>query len=375
MSTVGEVQPHLEVKIVDPETGATVDAGVAGELCTRGYSVMLGYWEDEAKTREAIDADGWMHTGDLATMDDEGYFNIVGRIKDMVIRGGENIYPREIEEFLHRMPQVQDVRVERAGPQVRRGAVRLDHRQAGQALDEEQVRAFCKGQIAHYKVPRYIRFVDAFPMTVTGKIQKFGIREAMKRRAGPQGRENRMSTFSASSITPPTRPAAAMQALVDDLNARVALHAAGSRRGGAQKARGARQAAARAGADAAGSGDALPGDRALAAHGGHGQGRDHGGAAAGIIAGIGRVSGVDCMIVCNDATVKGGTYYPLTVKKHLRAQEIAARRTACPASTWWTPAAPATATRTRCSPTASTSAASSTTRPTCPRKASRRSPW
>ena len=180
-STVGQVQPHLEVKIVDPETGATVDAGVPGELCTRGYSVMLGYWEDEAKTREAIDADGWMHTGDLATMDEEGYFNIVGRIKDMVIRGGENIYPREIEEFLHRMPQVQDVQV--VGVPDRKYGEELCAwiiARPGQALDEEQVRAFCKGQIAHYKVPRYIRFVEAFPMTVTGKIQKFRIREAMK---------------------------------------------------------------------------------------------------------------------------------------------------------------------------------------------------
>ncbi|HZN46397.1 MAG TPA: AMP-binding protein [Ramlibacter sp.] len=181
VSTVGQVQPHLEVKIVDPETGATVDAGVPGELCTRGYSVMLGYWEDEAKTREAIDAEGWMHTGDLATMDEEGYFNIVGRIKDMVIRGGENIYPREIEEFLHRMPQVQDVQV--VGVPDRKYGEELCAwiiARPGQALDEEQVRAFCKGQIAHYKVPRYIRFVDAFPMTVTGKIQKFRIREAMK---------------------------------------------------------------------------------------------------------------------------------------------------------------------------------------------------
>ena len=181
VSTVGQVQPHLEVKVVDPETGATVDAGVPGELCTRGYSVMLGYWEDEAKTREAIDADGWMHTGDLATMDEEGYFNIVGRIKDMVIRGGENIYPREIEEFLHRMPQVQDVQV--VGVPDRKYGEELCAwiiARPGQALDEEQVRAFCKGQIAHYKVPRYIRFVESFPMTVTGKIQKFRIREAMK---------------------------------------------------------------------------------------------------------------------------------------------------------------------------------------------------
>ncbi|MDE2606747.1 MAG: AMP-binding protein [Burkholderiales bacterium] len=187
VSTVGQVQPHLEVKIVDPETGRTAATGAAGELCTRGYSVMLGYWEDEAKTREAIDAEGWMHTGDLATMDDEGYVNIVGRIKDMVIRGGENIYPREIEEFLYRMPQVQDVQV--VGVPDRKYGEELAAWiivKPGQALTEDEVRAFCKGQIAHYKVPRYIRFVPAFPMTVTGKIQKFKIREAMKDELGLQ---------------------------------------------------------------------------------------------------------------------------------------------------------------------------------------------
>ncbi|GAB2455912.1 AMP-binding protein [Comamonas humi] len=180
VSTVGKVQPHLEVKIVSPETGETVAPGTSGELCTRGYSVMHGYWGDEAKTREAIDAEGWMHTGDLATMDAEGYVNIVGRIKDMVIRGGENIYPREIEEFLYTHPQVQDVQVvgvpdKRFGEELCAWIVV----KAGQALDEDAVREFCKGRIAHYKVPRYIRFVDAFPMTVTGKIQKFKIREAM----------------------------------------------------------------------------------------------------------------------------------------------------------------------------------------------------
>ncbi|GAB3757788.1 AMP-binding protein [Ramlibacter monticola] len=187
VSTVGQVQPHLEVKIADPETGAALATGATGELCTRGYSVMLGYWDDAEKTREAIDAEGWMHTGDLATMDDEGYVNIVGRIKDMVIRGGENIYPREIEEFLYRMPQVQDVQV--VGVPDRKYGEELCAwivRRPGQALSEEQVRAFCSGQIAHYKVPRYIRFVDAFPMTVTGKIQKFRIREAMKEELGLQ---------------------------------------------------------------------------------------------------------------------------------------------------------------------------------------------
>jgi fatty-acyl-CoA synthase len=174
VSTVGLVQPHLEIKIVDPDTGATVPVGERGEFCTRGYSVMQGYWGDPRARAEAIDAEGWMHTGDLATMDAEGYVNIVGRIKDMVIRGGENVYPREIEEFLYRHPKVQDVQVVGVPDQIRRGAVRLDHRQARQQLTEDDIRAFCKGQIAHYKVPRYIRFVDAFPMTVTGKIQKFG---------------------------------------------------------------------------------------------------------------------------------------------------------------------------------------------------------
>lgn len=185
VATVGTVQPHLEIKIVDPDTGATVPRGERGEFCTKGYSVMHGYWGDDARTREAIDADGWMHTGDLATMDTEGYVNIVGRIKDMVIRGGENIYPREIEEFLYRMPQVQDVQVvgvpdQKYGEELCAWIIA----KSGQALDEEAVRAFCKGQIAHYKVPRYIRFVEAFPMTVTGKIQKFKIREAMKDQLG-----------------------------------------------------------------------------------------------------------------------------------------------------------------------------------------------
>jgi len=187
VATVGQVQPHLEVKVVDPVDGTTMPRGVAGELCTRGYSVMHGYWGDEARTREAIDAEGWMHTGDLATMDAEGYVNIVGRIKDMVIRGGENIYPREIEEFLYRMPQVQDVQVvgvpdPRYGEELCAWIVP----RPGQPLDEAQVRAFCQGRIAHYKVPRYIRFVEAFPMTVTGKIQKFKIREAMSDQLGLQ---------------------------------------------------------------------------------------------------------------------------------------------------------------------------------------------
>ncbi len=185
VSTVGQVQPHLEVKIVDPDTGRIVPVGERGELCTRGYSVMQGYWDDPARTAEAIDAECWMHTGDLATMDAEGYVNIVGRIKDMVIRGGENVYPREIEEFLYRHPKVQDVQVvgvpdQKYGEELCAWIIA----KPGQTLTDEDVRAFCKGQIAHYKVPRYIKFVDAFPMTVTGKIQKFRIREAMKEELG-----------------------------------------------------------------------------------------------------------------------------------------------------------------------------------------------
>jgi fatty-acyl-CoA synthase len=179
VSTIGRVQPHLEVKIVD-ETGATTPRGVAGEVCTRGYSVMLGYWDDPQKTADAIDADGWMHSGDLGTIDAEGYGNIVGRIKDMVIRGGENIYPREIEEFLYTHPKVADVQVVGL-PDPRMGEelcawVRL---QPGESAEEEEIRAYCRGQIAHYKIPRYVRFVDEFPMTVTGKVQKFHIRQAM----------------------------------------------------------------------------------------------------------------------------------------------------------------------------------------------------
>jgi fatty-acyl-CoA synthase len=177
VSTVGRVQPHLEVKIAD-EHGNPVAPGVTGELCTRGYSVMQGYWGDEAKTREAVDADGWMHTGDLATMDAEGYVNIVGRLKDMVIRGGENVYPREIEEFLYRHPAVQDVQVVGV-PDVKYGEelcawIKL---RDGATATPDEIRDFCKGQIAHYKIPRHIRFVDGFPMTITGKIQKYVMRQ------------------------------------------------------------------------------------------------------------------------------------------------------------------------------------------------------
>ncbi|MGH3406648.1 MAG: AMP-binding protein [Streptosporangiaceae bacterium] len=178
VSTVGRVGPHLEVKVIDPETGLVLPRGANGELCTRGYSVMLGYWNEPGKTAEAIDAARWMHTGDLAVMDEAGYLNIVGRIKDLVIRGGENVYPREVEEFLYRHEAIEDVQVIGV-PDARYGEelcawVKL---RPGAELSEEAVREFCQGQIAHYKIPRYVRFTDAFPMTVTGKVQKFRMRE------------------------------------------------------------------------------------------------------------------------------------------------------------------------------------------------------
>jgi fatty-acyl-CoA synthase len=179
VSTIGRVQPHLEVKVIDEE-GRTAPRGVPGELCTRGYSVMLGYWDDPERTAEAIDAEGWMHTGDLGIIDEEGYGNIVGRIKDMVIRGGENVYPREIEEFLYAHPKVADVQVvgvpdQRMGEEIC-AWIRLA---AGETCTEDEIRAFCQGRIAHYKIPRYVRFVDEFPLTVSGKVQKFLIREQM----------------------------------------------------------------------------------------------------------------------------------------------------------------------------------------------------
>ena len=184
VSTVGRIHPHVEVKIVDLE-GRIVPRGTPGELLTRGYSVMQGYWGDPEKTVEAIDAAGWMHTGDLATIDAEGYCNIVGRIKDMVIRGGENIYPREIEEFLYGHPKVQDVQVFGV-PDVKFGEelcawIRL---KSGESATAEEIRLYCRDQIAHYKVPRHIRFVDAYPMTVTGKVQKYLMREAMAKELG-----------------------------------------------------------------------------------------------------------------------------------------------------------------------------------------------
>ncbi len=179
VSTIGRVQPHIEVKVVDPD-GRITPRGVAGEFCTRGYSVMLGYWDEPQRTAEALDDDGWMHTGDLGTIDEVGYGNVIGRIKDMVIRGGENIYPREIEEFLYTHPKIADVHVVGV-PDTRMGEelcawIRLAR---GEDADEEEIRAFCLGQIAHYKIPRYVRFVDEFPLTVSGKVQKFLIRERM----------------------------------------------------------------------------------------------------------------------------------------------------------------------------------------------------
>jgi fatty-acyl-CoA synthase len=178
VGTVGRVHPHVEVKIVSPDTGAVVPRGEPGELCTRAYSVMLGYWDEPAKTADAIDRARWMHTGDLAQMDDEGYVKIVGRIKDMVIRGGENVYPREIEEFLMGHPDIVDVQVIGV-PDPRYGEELMAYVQTrgGAALDRDAVAAYCKGRIAHYKVPRYVQVVDEFPMTVTGKIQKFKLRE------------------------------------------------------------------------------------------------------------------------------------------------------------------------------------------------------
>jgi len=184
VSTVGQVMPHIEIKIVDPE-GRAVPRGATGEFCTRGYSVMKGYWNDADKTAEAINEAGWMRTGDLATMDEQGYVNIVGRLKDMVIRGGENVYPREIEEFLYRHPKVQDVQVIGV-PDAKYGEeicawIKLHD---GKTATPEEIREFCKGQIAHYKIPRYIEFVPEFPMTITGKIQKFVMREQTIKKLG-----------------------------------------------------------------------------------------------------------------------------------------------------------------------------------------------
>jgi fatty-acyl-CoA synthase len=181
VSTVGAIHPHLEVKIVDAE-GRVTTRGERGELLTRGYSVMHGYWDDEEKTKQAVDPQGWMHTGDLATLDDAGFCNIVGRVKDLIIRGGENVSPREVEEFLYRHPKIQDVQVfgipDRRYGEVVCAWIKL---KAGERCEAEAIRAFCKEQIAHFKVPQHIRFVDQFPMTVTGKIQKYLMRQEMSR--------------------------------------------------------------------------------------------------------------------------------------------------------------------------------------------------
>jgi fatty-acyl-CoA synthase len=194
-ATIGRVHPHVEVKVVDPASGATVGRGEPGELCTRGYSVMLGYWEEPEKTDEAIDSDGWMHTGDLAEMREDGYCNIVGRIKDMVIRGGENIYPREIEEFLYSHPDIEDVQVigvpdQKYGEEL---AAWVKMKAGTTPLDSDAVRAFATGKLAHYKIPRYVLVVDEFPMTVTGKIRKVQMREETTARLGlaGQGHESR----------------------------------------------------------------------------------------------------------------------------------------------------------------------------------------
>lgn len=184
VSTVGQPGPHLEIKLID-EQGRSVAYGEKGEICCRGYSVMQGYWNDDDKTAETIDDQGWLHSGDLGVMDNEGYVQVVGRLKDMIIRGGENIYPREIEEFLYSHPKIQEVQVfgvpdERMGEQV--CAWIQPHK--GAALNEQDIKDYCKGQIAHFKVPHYVRFVDQYPMTVTGKIQKFKMRETMVEELG-----------------------------------------------------------------------------------------------------------------------------------------------------------------------------------------------
>src|SRR5207244_9391082 len=186
-SPVGRIHPHVEIKIVDAASGEVVPRGERGELCTRGYSVMLGYWNNPEATSQAIDAARWMHTGDLATMDDDGYLNIVGRIKDMIIRGGENIFPREVEEFLYGHPDVADVQVigvpsERYGEEVMAWVKRRE----GSTVTDELLVEYCRGKIATFKIPRYWKFVDEFPMTVTGKIQKFKMRDAAVEELGLQ---------------------------------------------------------------------------------------------------------------------------------------------------------------------------------------------
>jgi len=178
ISTVGQVHPHLEVKIIDTETGLTVPLGTTGELCARGYSVMLGYWNNEEQTKSAIDSARWIHTEDLATMDEEGYVNIVGRIKDMIIRGGENIYPKEIEEFFYTHPKISDVKVIGV-PDAKYGEAVMAWvlLKEGEKVTAEELTEYCKGNIAHFKVPKYFKFTESFPMTVTGKIRKIEMRQ------------------------------------------------------------------------------------------------------------------------------------------------------------------------------------------------------
>ena len=191
VGSVGRIHPHVEIKIIDPDSGRTVPRGRSGELCTRGYCVMLGYWNDPEATSAAIDAARWMHTGDLATMSDDGYVNIVGRIKDLIIRGGENIYPREVEEFLYTHPDVEDAQVIGV-PSARYGeeVMAWIKPKAGAALSAEQLDAFCRGAIATYKIPRYWKLVESFPLTVTGKVQKFRMREVATAELGLGGDEH-----------------------------------------------------------------------------------------------------------------------------------------------------------------------------------------
>jgi fatty-acyl-CoA synthase len=188
VATVGRASEHVEIKIIDPATGAIVPRGVAGEQCTRGYLVMLGYWNDEAATRHAVDAAGWMHSGDLAVMDDDGYVSIVGRLKDLIIRGGENIYPREIEECLHLLPAVSQAQVigvpsRKYGEEVMAWIKLRD----GALVTEAELIAHCRCQLAHFKAPRYWKIVDEFPMTVTGKVQKYRMREIAAAESGREG--------------------------------------------------------------------------------------------------------------------------------------------------------------------------------------------
>ncbi|MBI0384312.1 AMP-binding protein, partial [Streptomyces albiflaviniger] len=210
-STVGRVLPHVEVKIVDPVTGATVPRGTRGELCTRGYSVMLGYWQEPERTAEAIDSARWMHTGDLAVMDDEGYVQIVGRIKDMIVRGGENVYPREIEEFLHTHPKIADVQVvgvpdEKYGEEILACVIL---REGARTLTRDELARFCRGRLAHYKVPRYLRLMDAFPMTVSGKVRKVELRETAARELLPETRTESDPARSEDTLAERAEPQAA----------------------------------------------------------------------------------------------------------------------------------------------------------------------